>query len=104
MYPSVIENFVYTIKGIKDVCVVGVKHPIFIEMPAIVIIKEKKSQLQEIDVKNIISQKLGMKMFGDEIFVYFVDEFPKTPSGKVQKRLVKNIAMEKYNETHQHVF
>lgn len=33
--------------------------------------------------------------------IYFVDSLPTTPSGKIVRRLVKNIAVEKYGKTTQ---
>lgn len=88
----------------NDACVVPVKHPIFIEVPAVMVIKDQNSQVTENEISEVLLKELGLTMFGDEILIYFMDDFQKTASGKVQKRLVKNIAIEKFNKSHDYVF
>ena len=92
-----------TIKGVKEVCVVGVKHPVFIEIPAVMVIKDESSEVSEVEISAVLLKEIGLTIFGDEILIYFMEIFPKTPSGKVKRRLVKTMAIEKYNETHDYV-
>lgn len=91
--PSEIEEVLERIDGVGTVCVVGIPDLVATDLPAAVIIRKIGSNLTESDVLNEVAKTLPdyKQLRGG---VYFVDELPMTPSGKVKKRLVKTMAIE----------
>lgn len=96
--PSEIENIIESIEGVKLVSVVGIPDPIATNLPAAVVVKRPEFQeLTEQFIEDYVAEKLPVykHLHGG---VHFVDELPMTPSGKIQKRFVKVIAIKEYNE------
>lgn len=93
--PAEIESFISTIDGVKAVCVVGIPDIISGDLAAAIIIKDKTSMLLEEDIINQVSRHFPIfkRLHGG---VYFIAELPMTPSGKVKKRIVKQMAMKMY--------
>lgn len=94
--PSELEAFLQKINGVSMACVVGVPDELHsTDFPAAIVVKTPDSELVEDDILAITVDGLpDYKQFRGG--VYFVDEFPMTPSGKIKKRLMKELAINKF--------
>jgi len=83
IYPREIEEFLYTHQAVRDVQVVGVPdHRYGEEVLACVILKEDEQATAEEIIQFV---KDGLSRFKAPRYVCFVDGFPLTASGKIQK-------------------
>ncbi|MDR3284085.1 MAG: AMP-binding protein [Treponema sp.] len=83
VYPKEVENLLHTMPGIKDVQAVGIPSKKYgEEIGAFIILKEGAS-ISEKDIVDFCRDKISF--FKIPKYVFFVDSFPITPSGKVQK-------------------
>jgi len=92
IYPREIEEFLFTITGVKDAQVAGIKDERYGEIVGAFIIKEESSDLREEDIRDYAIQKIARYKVPKHIF--FVDEFPLTTSGKVQKYKLSELGLE----------
>jgi fatty-acyl-CoA synthase len=92
IYPREIEEFLFTIDGIKDAQVAGIKDERYGELVGAFIIKEKGSNLEESDIRDYAIEKIARYKVPKHVF--FVDEFPLTASGKVQKYKLSELGLE----------
>lgn len=93
--PSEIENVIESIEGVELVSVVGMADPIAKDLPTAVIVKRNGFEhLTGEYVKTFVAQRLPSykQLHGG---VFFVRHLPMTPSGKIQKRLVKDLVAKK---------
>lgn len=93
-----IENVIASIKGVKYVSVVGVKNESKSnELIAAVVVKCNQSDLTEADIVDYVKKQMPYykQIHGG---VYLIDNLPLTPSGKVVRRKVKEIAEAKYKQ------
>ncbi len=91
IYPKEIEEFLYTLPEIKDVQVIGVPSKVYgEEIMACVILKEGCSLTEE-QVKAAV--KANMARHKTPKFVGFLDSFPMTASGKIQKYKMRENAI-----------
>ena len=88
--PMEIEGFLLEDPRINHVAVVGVPDARLAEVPAAFIIREHGAQLSEEDVVGLCRGRLAS--FKIPRRVYFVDQFPMTGSGKIQKYLLREEA------------
>lgn len=95
--PSEIEDLVIKHPDVKSVCVVGIPDNMSSDLPTAVIIREEKSTITEQEVYDIVASHFAdyFKLRGG---VYFVKSLPISSSGKVLKRVVRDHAIELYNE------
>lgn len=89
IYPREIEEFLYTLEGVKDVQVVGAPDEKYGELPAAFIIRTEGSTLTDLDVKEFCWEK--MARYKAPKYICFVEEFPMTASGKIQKYKLRDI-------------
>jgi len=87
VYPREIEDFLYTHPKIDQVEVVGVPDPKFGEEIAACIRLREGEQATEEEIRNYCRGKLAH--FKIPRYVRFVDEFPMTVTGKVQKFILR---------------
>jgi fatty-acyl-CoA synthase len=92
IYPREIEEFLYTMPGIRDVQVVGIPDEKYGEIVGAFITLEEKSTLTEEDVRDYSMTKIARYKVPKHIF--FVEEFPLTASGKIQKFKLREKAVE----------
>lgn len=87
--PSEIENIIQTLSGVKLVAVVGVPDPIYVDLPAAVILKNEGSHLTKEIVQELVQNKLSNHKWlrGG---VHFVPSMPMTHSGKIVKRALRD--------------
>lgn len=95
IYPKEIEEFLYTHSDVKDVQVVGIPDKKYgEEIMAAIILKEGATVTEE-EIKNFV--RSHMAKHKTPRYVKFVDSFPMTASGKVQKYKIRDNAVEEYN-------
>ncbi len=90
IYPREIEEFLYTMPGVLDVQVVGITDEKYGEIVGACIILEEGAELTEEDVRDYARTKIAR--FKVPKHVFFVDEFPLTASGKIQKFILREQA------------
>ena len=91
IYPREIEEFLYTNPKVSDVQVVGVPDKKYgEEVCAYVVLKDKGSATAE---ELISFVKNGLSRFKAPHYVLFVDTFPMTASGKIQKFKLREMAV-----------
>ncbi len=83
IYPREIEEFLYLMPEIKDVQVAGVPSPKYGEAVGAFIILHEGETLSEEDVQDYCRGKIAR--FKIPKYIFFMDEFPMTASGKIQK-------------------
>jgi fatty-acyl-CoA synthase len=92
IYPREIEEFIHTIDGVMDVQVVGIPDEKYGEIIGAFIIKEDGSNLASEDIKDYAVNKIARYKVPRHIF--FVEGFPLTASGKIQKFKLRDQAVE----------
>ncbi|NYB52183.1 MAG: AMP-binding protein [Methanobacteriaceae archaeon] len=96
IYPREIEEFLYTMPGVLDVQVVGIPDEKYGEIVGAFIILEEGADLTEEDVRDYALTKIAR--FKVPKHVFFVDEFPLTASGKIQKYILREQAAKMLKE------
>jgi len=90
VYPREIEEFLLTMAGIKDVQVAGVASPRYGEEVGAFIICTDGACLSEEDVRDFCRGKISR--FKIPKYVFFVESYPMTASGKIQKYKLRESA------------
>lgn len=83
IYPREIEEFLYTMEGVRDVQVVSAPDAKYGELGAAFIIRKPGSDITAADVQEFCYSR--MARYKAPKYVVFVDEFPMTGSGKIMK-------------------
>jgi fatty-acyl-CoA synthase len=83
IYPREVEEFLFTIDGVKDAQVVGIPDEKYGEIVGAFIIKEDGYDIEEEDIRDYAIERIAR--FKVPKHVFFVNDFPLTASGKVQK-------------------
>ena len=94
IYPREIEECLYTHPGISDVQVYGVPDEKYGERVAAAVIKKKDASLTDEDVKEYCRENIAH--YKVPKYVDFVEEYPMTASGKIQKYKLREAAVERY--------
>lgn len=89
IYPREIEEFIHTIEGIEDVQVVGIPDEKYGEVVAAFIIAKKNYNITEAKIRGTAAKQIAKYKVPKHIF--FVDQYPLTASGKIQKYKLKDI-------------
>ncbi len=92
IYPREIEEFIHTIEGVENVQVVGVPDEKYGEIVVAFIITKKGYTLTEEQIRDMATEKIARYKVPKHIF--FVDGYPLTASGKIQKYKLKDIAQQ----------
>lgn len=96
IYPREIEEFLYRMEGIKDVQVVGVPSRKYgEEVGAFIILKEGFDYAPE-DIKDFCRGKIARYKIPK--YIAFLDEYPMTASGKIQKYKLRELAAQMFPE------
>ena len=96
IYPREIENYIYQMEGVDMVEVVGVPDAHYGEIVAAFIIPKLGATLTEEGVKSYCNKL--MAKFKVPKYVFFVRDYPKTGSGKVQKFKLREIGKQLVDE------
>ncbi|MDO8914501.1 MAG: AMP-binding protein [Coriobacteriia bacterium] len=102
IYPREIEEFLYTMPGIKDVQVVGVPDAKYGEVVGAFIVRAEGCDVSEGDVQEYTRARLAR--YKCPKYVFFVDTFPMTASGKIQKYKLRDMAREQLGLSDAKVF
>jgi fatty-acyl-CoA synthase len=92
IYPREIEEFLYTMPGVKDVQVVGVPDKKYGEVVGAFVVRSEGSDIGEGDIQEYTRARMARYKCPKHIF--FVDDFPMTASGKIQKFKLRDMAKE----------
>ncbi|WP_252228233.1 AMP-binding protein [Caldicoprobacter algeriensis] len=97
IYPREIEEFLYTHPAVKDVQVVGVPDEKYgEEVMAYIILKDNlESYPTEEEIIEFVRN--GLSRFKCPKYVRFVDSYPMTANGKIQKYKLREMAIEELN-------
>jgi len=87
IYPKEIETVIYELDAVAECAVFGIPDEKWGEVPAAYIALKPGAALDEQQVVDRCAQKLAR--FKRPRLVRFVDDFPKTPIGKIQKNILK---------------
>ncbi|TDL31864.1 AMP-binding protein [Jeotgalibacillus sp. S-D1] len=93
VYPREIEEFLYQHPSIQDVQVVGVPDPKYGEELMAWIILKDKEQLDSEELRNYCKGKISHHKIPK--YIEFVDSYPMTASGKIQKYLLREMSVKK---------
>lgn len=92
IYPREIEEFLYTMDGVLDVQVVGIPDEKYGEVVGAFIIRKEGADITEADVIDFTRSRIAP--YKKPKHVFFLDSYPMTASGKVQKYKLRDIARE----------
>jgi fatty-acyl-CoA synthase len=92
IYPREIENFLYPHPEIEAVEVVGIASEKYGEEVGAFIKKKAGSELREEDIIDYCRGQIAR--FKIPKYIFFVNEFPMTASGKIQKYKLREMALE----------
>jgi fatty-acyl-CoA synthase len=93
IYPREIEEFLYTLDSVLDAQVVGIPDHKYGEVVGAFIIRKEGADLTEEDVQDFARSRIAA--YKKPRHVFFVDSFPLTASGKVQKYKLREMARER---------
>ncbi|WP_458414684.1 acyl-CoA synthetase [Schinkia sp. CFF1] len=88
IYAAEIEDVLYRHEAVKEVSIIGLPDPKYIEAVCAVVVKKEGAKLTEEEVIDYCKRYLAS--YKKPKKVIFVDEIPRTPSGKVQKFILRN--------------
>lgn len=91
IYPREIEEYLYHMQGIKDIQVAGIPSEKYGEEVGAFIILQEGADLLPEDVKAFCRGKIARHKIPK--YIFFVDSFPLTGSGKIQKFKLKDIGL-----------
>jgi len=88
IYPAEIEEALYTHPGIFDAGIIGVPDEEWGERIIAIVVRKPDAAVSEQDVIDYVGDKLAS--YKKPKTVYFVDELPYSPSGKMLKRVLRD--------------
>jgi acyl-CoA synthetase (AMP-forming)/AMP-acid ligase II len=94
IYPAEVERAVERHPAVREVAVVGVPHPRWVETPVAVVVAEGNSQPETDEVLEFIRADLAS--YKKPSAVVYVDALPRNASGKILKRDLR--------DAYQHLF
>jgi fatty-acyl-CoA synthase len=93
IYPKEIEEFLYTHPDVRDVQVIGVPSKEYGEEVMACVILREGANITEDEIKAFV--KSHMARHKTPKYVSFLNEFPMTASGKIQKYKMREAAIDK---------
>jgi fatty-acyl-CoA synthase len=96
VYPKEIEDFLYTMPGIKDVQVVGIASKKYGEEVGAFIILQGGITMKEEDIRDFCRGQISRYKIPK--YVFFVESFPVTASGKIQKYMLREQGLKTVEE------
>ena len=92
VYPIEVENVLYRHPAVKEVAVIGVPDPYWIERVHALVVLKENAQTSEEDIIDFCKEHIAK--YKSPKTVEFVDDLPKNPQGKILKREIRS----KYQE------
>ncbi len=96
VYPREIEEFLYTMPGIKDIQVAGIQSPKYGEEVGAFIIRKDGYAITEEDIQDFCRGKISRYKIPK--YIFFIDGYPQTASGKIQKYKLREMGLELLKE------
>lgn len=90
--PHEIEEFLYHMPGVKDAQVVAIASPRYGEDVGVFIIPHEAAEITTEDVRDFCKDKIAR--YKIPRYIFFVNEYPLTGSGKIQKFKLREMALE----------
>ena len=90
--PREIEEFLYTMPGVKDAQVVAIASAKYGEDVGVFIIPQENVDIKPEDVRDFCKNKIAR--YKIPRYIFFVSEYPLTGSGKIQKFKLREIALD----------
>lgn len=90
--PCEIEEFLYHIPGVKDAQIVAIASPRYGEDVAAFVIPHAGFDITKEDIRDFCKEKIAR--YKIPRYVFFVDEYPLTGSGKIQKFKLREMALD----------
>ena len=90
--PREIEEFIYKMPGVKDVQIVAITSPRYGEDVGAFIIQHQGANLLQEDIKNFCKNEIAR--YKIPRYIFFVDNYPLTGSGKIQKFKLREMALD----------
>jgi long-chain acyl-CoA synthetase len=87
VYPLEVENVLYRHPAVKEVAVIGVPDPYWVERVHALVVLKKDAQAAEEDIINFCKQHIAH--YKSPRTVEFVESLPKNPQGKILKREIR---------------
>ncbi|GAB0090743.1 AMP-binding, conserved site [Sergentomyia squamirostris] len=96
--PSELEEILEKHPGVVHAVVVGIPDSVHLNLPAAVIVRKNGSTVSAEELTHLVEKNVSdfKKLRGG---IYFVNELPMTPSGKIQKLKVLEMAKKFFQET-----
>jgi len=91
IYPREIEEFLHEVPGVKDSQVVGIPDTKYGEIVGAFVILKKGADLTEDDIRDYASSRISRYKVPKHVF--FVDNYPLTANGKIQKYKLRELAV-----------
>ena len=92
IYPKEIEEFLYKMEGIKDAQVAGVPSEKYGEEVGAFIILHEGVKMDPEDIKDFCRGQIARYKIPK--YIFFLDDFPMTGSGKIQKFKLREMSLE----------
>lgn len=92
IYPREIEEFLFTLPEIQDVAVVGIPHPKYVEDVAAWVVLREGQSLTADELRRRCRDAISH--FKIPQHIRFVDKFPMTVTGKIQKFRIREIMID----------
>jgi long-chain acyl-CoA synthetase len=92
IYPKEVEEVIYKHPAVAEAAVVGLPDPIWGEEVAAFIITKPEMRLSEEELINYCKERLADYKCPRKVF--FIENFPKTATGKIQKGQVKELFLQ----------
>ncbi|MDF9830016.1 AMP-binding protein [Parabacteroides sp. PF5-6] len=96
IYPREVEEFLYHLEGVQDVQVAGIPSEKYGEEVGAFIILKEGAVVTEEEVKDFCRGKIARHKIPK--YIFFIDAYPLTGSGKIQKFRLKDIALKMLEE------
>jgi acyl-CoA synthetase (AMP-forming)/AMP-acid ligase II len=89
IYPAEIERAIYSHPKVADVVVVRGKHEVWGQTPKAIVVPKRGEVLTPEEIQDYVARILGS--FKKPRKVIIVDDLPKAETGKIDKRMVKEM-------------
>ncbi len=96
IYPREIEEFLYHLEDVKDIQVAGIPSEKYGEEVGAFIILKEGAKLAPEEVKDFCRGQIARHKIPK--YIFFVNEFPMTGSGKIQKYKLKDLGLQLLKE------
>lgn len=91
IFPAQVEPVILELEEVQEVAVVGVKHPVWNELPRAYVVKKENATITKEEIFHHVRQKLADYKL---VEVEFINELPKNSMGKVLKYVLRDMANE----------